>query len=68
MNRATSLGPLELRSPLVAASGTVGSVYEWAEVADTQSLVILGIFALIPPAFNVETCGLPNGSDHNILK
>ena len=36
MNRATSLGPLELRSPLVAASGTVGSVYEWAEVADTR--------------------------------
>ena len=28
------LGPLVLRSPLVAASGTVGSVWEWAEVAD----------------------------------
>lgn len=28
------LGPLELRSPLIAASGTVGSVWEWAEVAD----------------------------------
>lgn len=30
----TSLGSLELRSPLIAASGTVGSVWEWAEVAD----------------------------------
>lgn len=28
------LGPLELRSPLIAASGTVGSVWEWAEAAD----------------------------------
>lgn len=31
---STSLGPLSLRTPLVAASGTVGSVWEWAEVAD----------------------------------
>jgi len=30
----TRLGPIELRSPLIAASGTVGSVWEWAEVAD----------------------------------
>lgn len=30
----TSLGDLQLRSPLIAASGTVGSVWEWAEVAD----------------------------------
>lgn len=30
-----TVGPLELSSPLVAASGTVGSVWEWAEVADT---------------------------------
>jgi dihydroorotate dehydrogenase (NAD+) catalytic subunit len=28
------LGLIELRSPLIAASGTVGSVWEWAEVAD----------------------------------
>jgi dihydroorotate dehydrogenase (NAD+) catalytic subunit len=28
------LGPIELRSPLIAASGTVGSVWEWVEVAD----------------------------------
>ncbi len=35
MNRATRLGPLEMRSPLIAASGTVGSVYEWAGIADT---------------------------------
>jgi dihydroorotate dehydrogenase (NAD+) catalytic subunit len=27
------VGPLELRTPLVAASGTVGAVWEWAEVA-----------------------------------
>ena len=32
----TSLGSLELGSPLVAASGTVGSVWEWAEVADPE--------------------------------
>ncbi len=32
----TKLGPLELRSPLVAASGTVGSVWEWADVADVS--------------------------------
>jgi dihydroorotate dehydrogenase (NAD+) catalytic subunit len=28
------VGDLELRSPLIAASGTVGSVWEWADVAD----------------------------------
>jgi len=32
----TRLGPIELRSPLIAASGTVGSVWEWAEVADVS--------------------------------
>jgi dihydroorotate dehydrogenase (NAD+) catalytic subunit len=30
----SKLGPIELRSPLIAASGTVGSVWEWAETAD----------------------------------
>lgn len=30
----TSLGPLELETPLIAASGTVGSVWEWATAAD----------------------------------
>lgn len=30
----TKLGPIELRSPLIAASGTVGSVWEWADLAD----------------------------------
>jgi dihydroorotate dehydrogenase (NAD+) catalytic subunit len=30
------LGPIELRSPLIAASGTIGSVWEWAEVADVS--------------------------------
>jgi dihydroorotate dehydrogenase (NAD+) catalytic subunit len=30
------LGATELRSPLIAASGTVGSVWEWAEVADVS--------------------------------
>ena len=34
MNLATAVGPLVLRSPLIAASGTVGSVYEWAGIAD----------------------------------
>ncbi|NNF09388.1 MAG: dihydroorotate dehydrogenase, partial [Acidimicrobiia bacterium] len=28
----TTLGPLELRSPLIAAAGTVGSVYDYADV------------------------------------
>jgi dihydroorotate dehydrogenase (NAD+) catalytic subunit len=28
------VGSIELRSPLIAASGTVGSVWEWADVAD----------------------------------
>ncbi|HEU5113832.1 MAG TPA: dihydroorotate dehydrogenase, partial [Acidimicrobiia bacterium] len=32
----TRLGPIALRSPLIAASGTVGSVWEWAEVADVS--------------------------------
>lgn len=29
-----SLGSMELQTPLIAASGTVGSVWEWAETAD----------------------------------
>ena len=33
---SVTLGPLELSSPLIAASGTVGSVWEWAEVADPR--------------------------------
>lgn len=32
----TALGPLQLRSPLIAASGTVGAVWEWAEIADVS--------------------------------
>ena len=35
VNLETTLGGQLLRTPLVAASGTVGSVCEWAEVADT---------------------------------
>lgn len=31
-----SLGSLVLRTPLIAASGTVGSVWEWAEVANVS--------------------------------
>lgn len=31
-----TLGPIELGSPLIAASGTVGTVWEWAQVADTS--------------------------------
>ena len=34
---STNLGPLDLRSPLVASSGTVGSVWEWAEIADVSA-------------------------------
>ena len=33
---SVTLGPLALRSPLVAASGTVGAVWEWASVADVR--------------------------------
>ncbi len=33
---AASVGRIALRSPLIAASGTVGSVWEWAEVADVR--------------------------------
>ncbi|HLF60064.1 MAG TPA: dihydroorotate dehydrogenase [Acidimicrobiia bacterium] len=32
----TDLGTLRLRTPLIAASGTVGSVWEWADVADVR--------------------------------
>ncbi len=34
LDLSVAVGPLELTSPLIAASGTVGSVWEWAEVAD----------------------------------
>lgn len=30
------VGPMELRTPLIAASGTVGAVWEWAQVAPTD--------------------------------
>lgn len=33
---STSVGPLAMRTPLIAASGTVGSVWEWAEIADPR--------------------------------
>ncbi len=33
---STRLGDILLRSPLIAASGTVGSVWEWADVADVS--------------------------------
>lgn len=32
----THLGNMELATPLIAASGTVGSVWEWAEVAEIE--------------------------------
>ena len=32
----TSVGTIELATPLIAASGTVGSVWEWASVADVS--------------------------------
>lgn len=34
---STHLGPLRLRTPLIAASGTVGSVWEWAALADLSA-------------------------------
>jgi dihydroorotate dehydrogenase (NAD+) catalytic subunit len=34
---STTLGSMTLSSPLIAASGTVGSVWEWAEIADVSS-------------------------------
>lgn len=34
---SAAVGPLRLRSPLIAASGTVGSVWEWAEIADVSN-------------------------------
>lgn len=37
MNLGTTVGPLKLRTPLIAASGTVGSVWEWAEIADVSN-------------------------------
>lgn len=33
---SVSLGSLGLSTPLIAASGTVGSVWEWAEIADVS--------------------------------
>ncbi len=33
---AVGLGPLKLSTPLIAASGTVGSVWEWATVAELE--------------------------------
>lgn len=33
---SVTVGPIGLRSPLLAASGTVGAVWEWAAVADTR--------------------------------
>ena len=33
----TTLGRIDLRTPLIAASGTVGSVWEWADVADVSA-------------------------------
>ncbi len=37
LDMITHLGDIELRTPLIAASGTVGSVWEWAEVADVSA-------------------------------
>lgn len=31
------VGPVQLRTPLIAASGTVGAVWEWAQVAPTDA-------------------------------
>lgn len=34
---SAKLGSIQLRTPLIAASGTVGSVWEWAEIADVSA-------------------------------
>ena len=34
---ATTVGSLPLRTPLIASSGTVGSVWEWAQVANVSA-------------------------------
>ncbi len=37
MDLTTKLGPIELTTPLIAASGSIGSVVEWAPLADTTA-------------------------------
>ena len=46
---AVALGDIPLRSALVAASGTVGSVWEWADVADVS-----GYGAAVAKSVSVE--------------
>lgn len=63
------LGPLELRSPLIAASGTVGSVWEWAEIADVRhygaavakSVAPEPWAGRLPPRIAPTTAGMLNG-------
>lgn len=37
MDLITGLGPIDLATPLIAAAGTIGSVVEWAPLADTDA-------------------------------
>lgn len=64
-----SLGDLELRSPLIAASGTVGSVWEWVQVADpgpygaavAKSVAPEAWQGKPPPRLAPTTSGMLNG-------
>ena len=66
---SVTLGPLELSSPLIAASGTVGSVWEWAEVADTRHFGAAVAKSVAPepwegrppPRINPTSVGMLNG-------
>lgn len=63
------LGPLELRTPLIAASGTVGSVWEWAEMADVarygaavaKSVAPTPWEGRLPPRMAPTEAGMLNG-------
>ena len=65
----TSVGRLALRSPLIAASGTVGSVWEWAEVADVRCYGAAVAKSVAPerrdgrpaPRMAAESVGMLNG-------
>lgn len=69
MNLTSTLGPLTLRSPLVAASGTVGSVAEWADLADlgcygaavAKSVAKDGWPGQTPPRLAPTEAGMLNG-------
>ena len=69
LSLTTHLGELGLRSPLIAASGTVGSVWEWAEIADVSwfGAAVAKSVALSPwpgrptPRMSPTSVGMLNG-------